>query len=92
MQRAKHATRKKQTRTRIMIGEAAERAGAIQLAPEEIEAVLAHYVETGGEPALKAFVSAYRPARSESEDGGSAASRRGVASRIAAKVLGSGST
>ncbi|MCQ0090626.1 hypothetical protein [Roseovarius sp. M141] len=92
MQRAKHANRKKQTRARIMIGEAAERAGAIHLGPEEIEAVLAHYVETGGEPALKAFVSAYRRARSESDEGGSAASRRGVVSRIAASARGSGLT
>lgn len=58
MQRAKHADRKKQTRIKILIGEVATRAGAVHLAPEEIEAVLAHYVATGGEPALKAYVAA----------------------------------
>lgn len=58
MQRAKHAERKRQTRLKILIGEAAERARALDLDPEEIEAVLAHYIETAGEPGLKAFVSA----------------------------------
>ncbi len=77
MQRAKHADRKKQTRAKIMIGEAAERAGASHLALEEIEAVLAHYVETGGDPALRAFVSSRLRTTAQSDDGGSAMNRRG---------------
>ena len=54
MQRAKHADRKRETRTKIMIGEAAMRVGAAHLLVEEIEAVLAHYVETGGSKELQA--------------------------------------
>ncbi len=77
MQRAKHLDRKKQTRVKILVGEAAERAGAIDLAPELIEAVLAHYVQTGGEPALNAFVASRIHHVPQSEDGGSAAPRRG---------------
>lgn len=57
MQRAKHADRKRETRTKIMIGEAAMRVGAAHLLVEEIEAVLAHYVETGGSKELQAFVT-----------------------------------
>ncbi|HDZ80302.1 MAG TPA: hypothetical protein ENH56_03530 [Roseobacter sp.] len=57
MQRAKHADRKQETRTKIMIGEAAMRVGAAHLPVEEIEAVLAHYVETGGSKELQAFVT-----------------------------------
>ncbi len=77
MQRARHADRKRQTRTKILIGEAAERAGASHLALEEIEAVLAHYVETGGDPALRAFVSSRLRTPAQGDDGGSAATRRG---------------
>lgn len=57
MQRAKHADRKQKTRTKIMIGEAAMRAGAFAMPVEMIEAVLAHYVETGGSKELQAFVT-----------------------------------
>tara|TARA_R110000787_G_scaffold16849_3_gene53048 strand:- start:302 stop:565 length:264 start_codon:yes stop_codon:yes gene_type:complete len=57
MQRAKHAERKQETRTKIMIGEAAMCVGASHLPVEEIEAVLAHYVETGGSKELQAFVT-----------------------------------
>jgi hypothetical protein len=57
MQRAKHAERKQETRTKIMIGEAAMRASASHLPVEEIEAVLAHYVKTGGNKELQAFVT-----------------------------------
>ena len=60
MQRAKHADRKQRTRRLIVIGAAAERAGAAHLAPDEIEAVLAHYVQTSGEPDLRAYVSKHR--------------------------------
>ena len=41
MQRAKHADRKQRTRMKILIGDAAMRAGASHLPVEEIEAVLA---------------------------------------------------
>jgi len=57
MQRAKHADRKQETRTKITIGEAAMRASAAHFPVEEIEAVLAHYVETGGSKELQAFVT-----------------------------------
>lgn len=57
MQRAKHADRKRETRTKIMIGEAAMRAGAFAKPVEEIEAVLAHYVKSGGSNELQAFVT-----------------------------------
>ncbi|WP_299733439.1 hypothetical protein [uncultured Tateyamaria sp.] len=56
MQRAKHADRKQETRRKILIGEAAMRAAASHLPVEEIEAVLAHYVETGGTKELTDFV------------------------------------
>lgn len=75
MQRAKHADRKQETRRKILIGEAALRAGAPQMPVEEIEAVLAHYVRTGGSDALKAFVVDYQ----SSANGGSEADRRGGA-------------
>lgn len=76
MQRTKHADRKRRTRALILIGAAAERAGADHLAPEEIEAVLAHYVETGGERKLKAFISSRVSSAPEDRAGGSAASRQ----------------
>ena len=57
MQRAKHADRKQRTRALILIGAAADRAGAAHLDPAEIEAVLAHYVATGGEHALRTAVA-----------------------------------
>lgn len=75
MQRAKHAERKQETRTKILIGAAAMRAGALHLPLEEIEAVLAHYVETGGSMELQAFVKTYE----RSAHGGSGATRRGDA-------------
>ncbi|WP_282048112.1 hypothetical protein [Sulfitobacter mediterraneus] len=75
MQRAKHADRKQETRTKIMIGQAALRAGAFAMPVDEIEAVLAHYVRTGGSDALKAFVVDYQ----RSANGGSEAARRGGA-------------
>ncbi len=80
MQRAKHADRKQETRTKIMIGEAAMRAGAFSMPVEEIEAVLAHYVETGGSKELQAFVT-QRTASTikQSANGGSEATRRGDA-------------
>ncbi|WP_113913477.1 hypothetical protein [Roseovarius dicentrarchi] len=72
MQRVKHADRKLQTRVKIVIGEAVVRAGASHLPVEEIEAVLANYVQTGGTDALRAFVKDHaRPA-----NGGSAATPR----------------
>lgn len=58
MQRAKHAERKKRTRHLILIGAAAERAGAANLDISVIETVLRHFMETGGEPRLKAAVDA----------------------------------
>ena len=73
MQRAKHADRKQQTRTKILIGEAVMRAGASHLPVGEIEAVLAHYVETGGSEALQAVIRN----QTGSANGGSAATRRG---------------
>lgn len=57
MQRAKHEDRKQETRTKILIGEAAMRAGAFAMPVEVIEAVLAHYVEKGGSKELQAFVT-----------------------------------
>ena len=57
MQRAKHADRKQETRTKILIGEAAMRAGAFAMPVEVIEAVLTHSVETGGSKELQAFVT-----------------------------------
>ena len=78
MQRAKHANRKQETRTKIMIGEAAMRAGAAHFPVEEIEAVLAHYVETGGSKELQAFVTQRTNSSSkQSANGGSEATRRG---------------
>jgi hypothetical protein len=56
MQRAKHAERKQRTRHLILMGAAAERAGAADLDPSVIETVLRHFMETGGEPRLKAAV------------------------------------
>lgn len=80
MQRAKHADRKQETRRKIMIGEAAMRAGASHLPLDEIEAVLAHYVETGGSKELQSFVEQYdEPAPTASDEGGSEAARRGGA-------------
>lgn len=90
MQRAKHADRKQETRRKILIGEAAMRAGAAHLPVDEIEAVLAHYVETGGSKELTDFVrerlaSANRPSTSPDQPaektakGGSEATRRGGA-------------
>lgn len=78
MQRAKHADRKQETRAKIMIGEAAMRASASHLPVEEIEAVLAHYVKTGGSKELQAFVTqrTNSPIR-QSANGGSEATRRG---------------
>lgn len=78
MQRAKHADRKQETRAKIMIGEAAMRAGAFAMPVEVIEAVLAHYVETGGSKELQAFVTqrANSPIK-QSANGGSEATRRG---------------
>jgi len=73
MQRAKHADRKQQTRIKILIGEAAMRAGASHLPVAEIEAVLAHYVETGGGTVHQAFVID----QTGSANDGSAATRRG---------------
>jgi len=57
MQRAKHADRKQETRTKILIGEAAMRAGAFAMPVEVIEAVLVHYVITGGSKELQGFVT-----------------------------------
>lgn len=85
MQRAKHADRKQKTRTKIMIGEAAMRVGASHMPVEEIEAVLAHYVETGGGKELQAFVTqrTHAPikqlAPEGTDKGGSEAARRGGA-------------
>ena len=76
MQRAKHVERKRRTRALILIGAAAERAGADHLAPDEIEAVLAHYIETGGETKLKAFVAKRLSSVTQDHEGGSVASRR----------------
>lgn len=78
MQRAKHADRKQQTRVKILIGEAVLRAGAAHVPVDEIEAVLAHYVETGGSDRLKAFVKD-RTGRATpvTKPGGSAATRQG---------------
>lgn len=75
MQRSKHVTRKQRTRTLILIGAAAERAGAAHLDPDEIEAVLAHYVATGGEAAVNAAVAAHlrQSNMSESADGAASA-------------------
>ena len=80
MQRAKHADRKQETRTKIMIGEAATRAGAAHFPMEVIEAVLAHYVETGGSKELQAFVTqrTNSPIK-QSANGSSEASCRGDA-------------
>jgi hypothetical protein len=91
MQRAKHAQRKKQTRIKILIGEAAERAGAVDVAPELIEAVLAHYVQTGGEPALNAFVASRIHHMPQSDDGGSAATRRGDETQMGLRHIGGAS-
>jgi len=78
MQRAKHANRKQETRTKIMIGEAAMRAGAAHLPVEEIEAVLAYYVETGGSKKLQAFVMQRTTSLIKKlANGGSEATRRG---------------
>lgn len=78
MQRAKHADRKQRTRIKILIGEAVMRAGASHLPVGEIEAVLAHYVETGGGEAFQAFVrDRTGSATAETKPGGSAATRRG---------------
>ena len=85
MQRAKHANRKRETRTKILIGEATMRAGAFHLPVEEIEAVLAHYVETGGSKELQAFVErcsspvTNRSALDRTANGGSEATCRGGA-------------
>lgn len=85
MQRAKHADRKQETRTKIMIGEAAMRVGAFALPVEEIEAVLAHYVETGGSKELQTFIKQYtrsainRSAPEGTAKGVSEATRRGGA-------------
>lgn len=90
MQRAKHADRKQETRRKILIGEAAMRAGAAHIPVDEIEAVLAHYVETGGSKELTDFVrerlaSARQPSTSpdqpaaDTAKGGSDATRRGGA-------------
>lgn len=73
MQRAKHADRKQETRRKILDGEAAMRASASQLPTDEIEAVLAHYVETGGSKELQSFIARY----SSLAKGGSEATRRG---------------
>ncbi|MDF1670219.1 MAG: hypothetical protein P1U83_11440 [Roseovarius sp.] len=75
MQRAKHADRKRRTRTLILIGAAAERAGATHLDPKELETVLTHYVTTGGEPKLKAFVAKNRSEDVLHRESGSAATR-----------------
>ena len=80
MRRAKHADRKQETRTKILIGEAAMRVGAFAMPVEVIEAVLAHYIETGGSKELQAFV----PQRTNSPikqlaNGSSEASCRGDA-------------
>lgn len=76
MQRAKHADRKRRTRALILIGSAVERAGADHLPPDEVAAVLAHYVATGGEPKLQAFVAKHLSTSTEDRGGGSAAPRR----------------
>ncbi|MDF3416369.1 hypothetical protein HKX54_18020 [Sulfitobacter sp. M57] len=77
MQRAKHADRKQETRAKIMIGEAAMRVGASHLPVEEIEAVLAHYIETGGSKKLQAFVMQRTNSLiKQSANGGSEANRR----------------
>lgn len=72
MQRAKFSDRKQRTRKLILIGAAVERAGADDLDPDEIAAVLAHYIASGGEAGLKAHV--VRELRQAK--GGSAATRR----------------
>ena len=78
MQRAKHADRKQETRAKIMIGEAAMRAGAAHFPVEEVEAVLAHYVETGGNKELQAFVTQRTNSPIKKfANGGSEATRRG---------------
>ena len=85
MQRAKHADRKRETRTKIMIGEAAQRVGAFTLPVEEIEALLAHYVETGGGKELQTYIKRYSSSAINRSDpnrtakGGSEATRRGGA-------------
>jgi len=91
MQRAKHAERKRLTRVKILIGDAVERAQALDVAPEEIEAVLAHYVVTGGEPALRAFVSTRLRTNLPNEGSGGAATRRGAVFEMPAKERGDGS-
>ncbi len=73
MQRAKHAGRKQETRRKILIGEAAMRAGARHLPVDEVEAVLAHYVATGGSKELQSLVAGL----STSANGGSEATHRG---------------
>ncbi|MGH1416272.1 MAG: hypothetical protein ACRBB0_22480 [Pelagimonas sp.] len=73
MQRAKHADRKQGTRRKVLIGEAAMRAGASAMPLDEIEAVLAHYVNTGGSKELQSFVAAH----SSLAKGGSEATGRG---------------
>lgn len=75
MQRAKHADRKRRTRTLILIGAAAERAEATHLDPQVLEAVLTHYVRTGGEPQLNAFIAKCRLGRAQDRDSGSGATR-----------------
>lgn len=80
MQRAKHADRKQETRTKILIGGAAMRAGGSHLPVDEIEAVLAHYVQTGGSKELQAFIKRYDgPASTASDEDGSEAASRGGA-------------
>ncbi|MDA8587228.1 hypothetical protein N9L47_13365 [Rhodobacteraceae bacterium] len=76
MQRAKHADRKRRTRALILIGVAAERAKATHLDPEEVEAVLTHYVRTGGEPELKTFVAKRISKDVQDLPGGSEATRQ----------------
>lgn len=81
MQRAKHADSKRRTQALILIGAAADRAGADHLTLEEIEAVLAHYIVTGGEPKLKAFVSSRVSGAREDRADGSGASRQNRSGR-----------
>lgn len=67
MQRAKNADRKRRTRALILIGAAVERAGADHLAPEEIEALLAHYIAADAHSDLRNAVAVRM--RSQSYEG-----------------------
>ena len=60
MQRVRHAERRQDTRRKILIGAAVIRAGAGHLSLNEIATVLHHYIQTGGEPQLRAHVARHK--------------------------------